>query len=101
MFSKRKPSTSPQISKSDSLIKNVDSKDDTSKDLADLDFDISGAIQESNERRADEMLEKMALSKKLIKKPPAKKSKSIIKTKSDVYHLETLKPLKTKERHFY
>jgi len=101
LFSKRKPSTSPQISKSDS-IKNVDSKaDNTSKDLADLDFDISAAIQESNERHADEMLEKMALSKKLIKKPPAKKSKSIIKTNSDVYHLETLKPLKTKERHFY
>ena len=101
LFSKRKPSTSPQISKSDS-IKNVDSKaDNTSKDLADLDFDISAAIQESNERHADEMLEKMALSKNLIKKPPAKKSKSIIKTNSDVYHLETLKPLKTKERHFY
>ena len=30
-------------------MKNVDSKgDNTSKDLADLDFDISGAIQESN-----------------------------------------------------
>ena len=102
LFSKRKPSTSPQITKSDSLIKNVDSKaDDTSKDLAGLDFDISAAIQESNERRADEMLEKMGLSKKLIKKPPTKKPKSIIKTNSDVYHLETLMPLKSKERHFY
>ena len=31
------------------MIKNVDSKaDNTSKDLADLDFDISGANQESN-----------------------------------------------------
>ena len=67
MFNKRKPSTSPQISKSDSLIKNVDSKaDDTSTDLLDLDYDISGASQESNERRADEMIEKMALSKKSI-----------------------------------
>ena len=47
------------------------------------------------------MLEKMSLSKKLIKKPPAKKPKSVIKTNSDVYHLETLMPLKTKERHFY
>ena len=47
------------------------------------------------------MLEKMGLSKKLIKKPPTKKPKSVIKTNSDVYHLETLMPLKSKERQFY
>ena len=47
------------------------------------------------------MLEKMGLSKKLIKKPPTKKPKSVIKRNSDVYHLDTLMPLKSKERHFY